>query len=131
MSAVKSYSPCHKDAKLVSYCAEFGYCYPCYKIDSQDPVQLIPPGVCPICSCIPRVPHKKEIVWSKEEEARVSYEFSIDSKNISTEALVKSLELINKQLEDKEFEPLYPQIRYWQRILMDEMVIRRLAEEGI
>jgi len=70
-------------------------------------------------------------VWSKEEEARVSYEFSIDSKNISTEALVKSLELINKQLEDKEFEPLYPQIRYWQRILMDEMVIRRLAEEGI
>jgi hypothetical protein len=70
-------------------------------------------------------------VWSKEEEARVSYEFSIDSKNISTEALVKSLELINKQLEDKELEPLYPQIRYWQRILMDEMVIRRLAEEGI
>ena len=131
MSAVKSYSPCHKDAKLVSYCAEFGYCYPCYKIDSQDPVQLIPPGVCPACSCIPTSPTKDELVWCKEEEARVSYEFSVESKNITTQELVDSLELMKEQLEDKDYEVLYPQIRYWQRLLMDEMVLRRLADESV
>jgi len=70
-------------------------------------------------------------VWTKEEEARVSYEFSVESKNISTDALAKSLELMKEQLADKEHEPLYPQIRYWQRLRMDEIVLRRLAEEGI
>jgi hypothetical protein len=70
-------------------------------------------------------------VWSKEEEARVSYEFSVDSKDITIKELVKSLELMKEQLADKEYEPLYPQIRYWQRLLMDEMVLRRLAEEGV
>lgn len=131
MSAVKSYLPYYRDEKLVAYCAEFGYCYPCYKEDSQDPIQLIEPGVCPVCSSLPRPVLKNEVVWSKDEEERVSLEFSSEAKAIPTEVLVKSLELIKVQLSDYEYEPLRPQIMYWQRLLIDELVLRRAVSDSV
>ena len=87
--------------------------------------------MCPVCSSLPRPVLKNEVVWSKDEEERVSLEFSSEAKAIPTEVLVKSLELIKVQLSDYEYEPLRPQIMYWQRLLIDELVLRRAVSESV